>query len=134
MLQSEIIEGNKLRKAIDTLSEQLLGQAQTKADAKQPTEDSAFFKSKLIEAERYIEEIEHIHLANQQTVHQQKDDIKNLGTKIAQLEAVNANLTKDNNIINGELKKAKDANTQLKEAMTSLASPEKMVTLENLKK
>lgn len=78
--------------------------------------------------------MEHINFVNQQIINQQNDDISNFGAKVTQLEAVNADLVKDKNIISSELKKANDTNNQLKEAVTSLASPEKLIALENSKK
>lgn len=48
-------------------------------------EDAAFFKNRLLEAEKYIEEIEHINLLYQQTINQQNDDISDFGEKAARL-------------------------------------------------
>jgi hypothetical protein len=48
-------------------------------------EDAIFFKSKLLEAERYIEEMEHGNIINQQILRDQGEELKKLGARVVQL-------------------------------------------------
>ena len=60
-LQSEISEGNKLRKAIETLSEQLRQEkaatAKTTNEIQALQDKAAFLENKLLEAENYISQL-----------------------------------------------------------------------------
>lgn len=86
-------------------------------------EDAAFFKNKLLDAERYIEEIDHINLTNGQILSQQNEEVRQLTVRATSLENALKNAEKTKNALSEELASQKDLNSRLNDTASKQISP-----------